>query len=204
MLPQTQKMIRIRNYVDIELIKFAIGKKNGVEVAQLAGTGELTHIQRSWSYTQAARLLLDSERERALELLQKAIDEAECIDAGDPDASFALINVANQFLAVDRMRAWEVLNKTVKSANAAEDFTGDDIRMPSRSLIATKSGTRTVGLPDVDFNFARVLRALAHDDLFRSLELAKSFKYEAARAYATLAIAKAVLEKPAGVVTAKN
>ena len=194
----------IRNYVDLELIKVAIRKKNAVDVVQLAVTGELTHIQKSWSYTQAARLLFESERDRALELLQKAIDEVERMAADDPDASFALINVANQFLAIDHSRAWEVLNKTVKFANSSEDFSGDDIRTPSWSMIATKNGTRFIRLPDADFNFSRVLRALAQDDLFRSLELAKSFKYESARAYATLAIARAVLEKPAGTVATKN
>lgn len=202
-IDEPQLRQRIRNYVDVELIKFAIRKKNAGDVVQLAGTGELTHIERSWSYTQAARLLLESERERALDLFQKAVDEAERIDAVDPDASFALINVANQLLVIDRSRAWEVFTKTVKSANSSEDFTGDDIHMPSGSMIATKNGTRFVRLPETDFNFSRVLRALAQDDLFRSLELAKSFKYDAARAYATLAIARAVLDKPAGTM-AKN
>lgn len=202
-IERSQLRAQIRNYVDLELIKFAIRKKNAAAVVQLAGAGELTHIQKSWSYTQAARLLLESERELALELLQKAADEAERIDAGDPDGSFALLGVANQFLAIDHSRAWDLVNKTVKFANSAEDFTGDDIRMPKWSMIATRNGTRFVRLPDADFSFSRVLSALAHDDLFRSLELAESFKYEATRAYATLAIAKAILERPAPV-TAKN
>jgi hypothetical protein len=194
----------IRNYVDVELVKFAIRKKNAGEVVQLAGSGELTHIQRSWSYTQAARLLFESDRDRALNLLEKATDEAERINADDPDASFALINVANQFLAIDHARAWEVMNKTVKVANSAEEFTGDDIHMPSGGMIVTNNGTRFVRLPDADFNFSHVLRALARDDLYRSIELAKGFKYESVRAYATLAIARAVLDKPSGSVTAKS
>ena len=203
-IDNVQWRTEIRNYVDLELIKFAIRKKNADDVVQLAGAGELNHIQRSWSYTQAARLLLESDRDRALDLLQKARDEAEVIDADDRDASFALINVANQFLAIDHSRAWEVMNKTVKFANSAADFTGDDIQMPSGGMIVTRNGTRFIRLPDADFSFSRVLRALAHDDLFRSLELAKGFKYDATRAYATLAIARAVLEKPAATVTAKN
>ena len=203
-IEEPQLRARIRNYVDLELIKFAIRKKDAVEVVQLAGAGELTHIERSWSYTQAARLMFETERERAVELLQKATDEAERIDAGDRDASFALLNIANQFLAVDHSRAWEVFNKTVKIANSSENFTGDDIHMPSGSMIVTKNGTRFVRLPERDFNFSRVLRALAQDDLYRSLELAKSFKYEAARAYATLASARAVLDKPAAIAKANN
>ena len=194
----------VRNYVDFELIRIAIRKKKAAEVVQLTGAGELTRIQKSWAYTQAARLLPESEHDRALDLLQKAIDEAERIDAGDPDATLALICVANQFLAADRVRAWELLNKTVKFANSAEDFIGDDIRMPKRSILVTKSGTRFVHLPDDDFNFSRVIRALAQDDLFRSMELARSFKYDGPRANATIAIAKAILEKPAAMTTARN
>jgi len=194
----------IKNYVDLELIKFAIRKKNAAEVVQLAGAGELNHLQRSWSYTQAARLLLESDRDQALDLLEKATDEAERINPDDRDATFALINVANEFLAVNYSRAWEVMNKTVKFANSAEDFTGDDFHMPSGGMIVTQNGTRFIRLPDADFNFSRVLRALAQDDLFRSIELAKGFKYDATRAYATLAITRAVLEKPIGTVAAKN
>jgi len=194
----------IENYVDLELIKFAIRKKNAAEVVQLAGAGELNHLQRSWSYTQAARLLLESDRDQVLDLLEKATDEAERINPDDRDATFALINVANQFLAVNYSRAWEVMNKTVKFANSAEDFTGDDFHMPSGGMIVTQNGTRFIRLPDADFNFSRVLRALAQDDLFRSIELAKGFKYDATRAYATLAITRAVLEKPVGTVAAKN
>jgi len=185
---------KILNYVDLESIKFAIREKKGEKVARLAAMGELTHTQRSWSYTQAARLLLDSDRDLALLLLQKAIDEAERVGASDSDASFALINVANQFIAIDRPRVWELLNKTIKLANTTEDFTGDDIQMPKSSMIAAKDGARFTRLPDNDFNFSRVLRALAEDDLFRSIELAKTFKYDSPRAYATLAIARAVLD----------
>jgi hypothetical protein len=203
-IDEMQLRKKIKNYVDLELIKFAIRKKNAADVVQLASAGELNHLERSWSYTQAAHLLLESDRDGALDLLEKATDEAERINADDADASFALINVANQFLAVDHSRAWEVMNKTVKFANSAENFTGDDFHMPSGDMIVTNNGTRFTRLPDADFNFSRVLQALAQDDLFRSLELAKGFKYDATRAYATLAIARAVLEKPAGVVTAKN
>lgn len=202
-IDDSQFRTKILNYVDLESIKFAIREKKGAKVARLAGTGELTHMQRSWSYTQAARLLLESDRDLALHLLQKAVYEAELLGAGDSDASFALINVANQFIAIDRPRVWELLNKTIKFANATEDFTADDIRMPKWSMIATRNGARFVSLPDSDFNFSRVLRALAEDDLIRSIELAKTLKYDGPRAFATLAIAKAVLDKPRAT-TAKN
>lgn len=195
---------KILNYVDLEAVKSAIREKNGVEVIRLAGTRELTHIQRSWSYTQAANLMVQSDRDLALQLLQKAVDEAERLSASDSDAPLALISIANQFLAIDRARVWELLNKTIKFANATEDFAGDDLGTPKWSMLATRNGARFTSLPNNDFNFSRVLRALAEDDLIRSIELAKTFKYDGPRAYATLAIAKAVLDKPQATTAAKN
>lgn len=203
-IDDSQFRAKILNYVDLQSVKAAIREKNAAEVARLAGTGELTHTQRSWSYTQAARLLLESDREFALLLLQKAVDEAERVGASDSDASFALINVANQFLAIDRARVWELLNKTIRFANATEEFTGDDIQMPQSSMLVERNGARFTKLPESDFNFARVLRALAEDDLLRSIELVKTLRYDAPRAYATLAIANSVLDKPQARTSANN
>jgi hypothetical protein len=186
----------VRHYVDFELLKFAIRKKEEVEVTQLAKASGLTHTERAWAYTQAARLLTDSQHERALGFLQEATDEARRVDAGDSDRAFALIAVANQMLTADRTRVWELLIEAVKAANSTEDFAGDDIATPKRSMLVTNSGTRFIKLPAEDFSLWRVLRSLAQGDLERSVELAKGFKYDAPRANATLAIARAILEKP--------
>jgi hypothetical protein len=193
----------VRHYVDFEFVKFAIRKKDAVEVAQLAKAEQLTHTERSWTYTQAARLLPESQHERALDFLQEATDETRRIDASDSDRAFALINITNQMLTADRPRAWSLLIEVVKVANSAEDFTADDIWMPKRSMLVTRSGTRFIRMPDEDFNFSRVLRSLAQENLERSVELARGFKYDAPRANATLAIARAILEKPTGN-SAKN
>jgi hypothetical protein len=40
-----------------------------------------------------------------------------------------------------------------------------------------------------------MFRALAKDDLYRAVEVAKSFKYEAPRATVTLAIASSILKQ---------
>jgi len=141
-------------------------------------------------------LLIDSQHERALDLLQEAIDEARRIDAADSDRAFALVSITNQMLTADRPRAWDLLIEAVKAANSAEDFTADDVWMPKRSMLVTRSGTRFSRMPDEDFNFSRVLRPLVQEDLVRSVELSKGFKYDAPRANATLAIARAILEKP--------
>ncbi|MDX6290481.1 MAG: hypothetical protein QOH42_2280 [Blastocatellia bacterium] len=145
---------------------------------------------------------LDSHRQRALELLDEATDEARRIDGDDPGRTQALIGVALQLLTADRVRAWEMMSEAVKAANTTEKFTGDDKEI-NLQLLSTRAGIRVSSIAAADVSLARVLRSLAQDDLERSVELAKGFKYDATRANSTLAIARAILEKPPAK-TAKN
>ena len=73
----------------------------------------------------------------------------------------------------------------------------DDIKSPKWSMVATRRFTRFIRLPAEDFSLSHLLSSLAQDELERSVELAKTFKSDATRANATLAIARAILEKSA-------
>ncbi|MGZ8844408.1 MAG: hypothetical protein ACXW18_12145, partial [Pyrinomonadaceae bacterium] len=149
--------------------------------------------QRAWAYTQAARLLMSSERPRALELLEQATVEARRIDGNTADRTVVLIGVAAQFVTADRIRAWEMMGEVVKAANSTETFTGDNAQIffpmnTNRAFKLTRIGGR-------DFSLSGVFKSLTQDDFYRSIDLAKSFKNSGPRATATLAIASAVLEK---------
>lgn len=184
------------HYVDFEFLKFAIQKKDAAEVARLGKSGELSHIERAWAYVRTARLLNESDHERAISFLQQAIDEARRIDAGDPNCAFALVAIANELLSADRARSWELLNEAVKAANSTDQFFGDDTRSPKWSMVVTRRFTRFIKLPAEDFSLPHLLSSLAQDELERSVEVTKTFKYDATRANATLAIARAMLDKP--------
>ena len=142
---------------------------------------------------QAARLLMDSGRQSAIELLEKAANEARRIDAEDPDRACLLIGVASQFLPVDRVRGWEIMGEVVKAANSSERFSGENVEL--HFPFATKSGLRITSVGGADFGLSGALRSLAKDDLYRSIDLAKAFKNEAPRAIALLAVASSLLEK---------
>jgi hypothetical protein len=191
-IDDSDRRAEVCRYVDFELVQLAIKRKKALEAARLARTGLLTHTQRGWTYTQAARLLLDSQRERALELLQDATDEAQRIDASTPDRALLLVGVTRQLIAADRVRAWQTMDEAVKAANAAESFTGEN---QLNSSLFTKSGVKFTSIGGEDFSLSGVLRSLTEDDLYRSIDLAKSFKNDAPRAAATLAIASTLLEK---------
>jgi len=81
----------------------------------------------------------------------------------------------------------------VKAANAAECFTGEDSRISSRlqtsDMVVIENATAE------DFDLLGAFRSLARVDLFRAIQVAKTFTGEAPRAVATLAIARSVLEK---------
>ncbi len=184
---------RVRSYIDFQTAQWAITHKNALEAARIAKNGELTSLQRVWTFTQAARLLITSDRSRALELLEDAGTEARRLGSTDPERARALVAVATGLTRADRVRAWETISEAVKAANSAEGFTGDDSRVGAQ--MQTRSMTMVTSANAEDFNLLGAFLALARDDFLRSVEIAKSFTGEAPRATATLAVARSVLEK---------
>lgn len=82
--------------------------------------------------------------------------------------------------------------EAVKAANQADNFTGENhitYAMGSRSL------TKFVQIGGEESGLAGIFRLLAKDDLNRSVDLARSFKNDAPRATATLAIGSSLLDK---------
>jgi hypothetical protein len=181
-------------YIDFELLRDAAQKKDVPELVRITKTGELSHIQRAWGYVQAARLVTGADAARAVDYLQEAAVEARRIEASDPDRARGLVAVASGFARTDRARAWEFITEAVKVANGTPGFTGDDGLLSAR--LSTKNMTVVTNASSDDFNVAGVFAALANDDMYRSIELAKTFSAETARANATIATARAVLEPP--------
>jgi len=179
-------------YVDFELLRAAFQNKDIAKLLLIARAGELTHIQRAWGYTQAA-LLTTKDAARAIDYLQEAATEARRIDASDPDRARSLVAVASGFARTDRVRAWEMISEAVKAANAAEGFTGEDGLLSAR--LQTKNMVVATNASADDFDLSGVFTSLAGDDLYRAIELAKTFTAETARANATIAVARSVLEQ---------
>jgi len=192
-IEDSDRRVQVLRYVDFELVRFALLQKKSSEAIRLAESEHISHAQRAWAFMQAARLLMDSGRQSALQLLEKAANEARRIDAEDPDRARLLIGVASQFLPVDRIRGWEIMGEVVKAANSSERFSGENVEL--HFPFATKSGLRITFVGGADFGLSGALRSLAKDDLYRSIDLAKAFKNEAPRAIALLAVASSLLEK---------
>jgi len=185
---------RLRAYVDFESAEQAVRDKETAEALRLARGGTLTSIQRTWALTEVAKLLTKAEPARALELLEEAQTEAkERIDPASPERASALVAIATQLVELDRARAWEVMLDAVKASNAAQAYTGEDgrlnVRLETKNMVVASAS----GAPS--FDLTGIFATLAREDLNRAVALARNFEGESPRAVATLAIARAVLDR---------
>lgn len=182
-----------RAFTDMTLVMRAVDKKETDRVLELVRIGELTHLQKSWALLQAAKLLVKTERDRALSVLEDAGLEARRIETSDADRARALMGVANALLLADRPKAWDAVYEAVKAANSSEGYSGEDgvIRLTLVSRQSTSIRTSSVA----DFNVNGIFTELAKEDYERTVELVRGFDREAPRASATIAIARAVLEE---------
>lgn len=126
-IDDSERRGKVREYVDFEFIQLAIRNKDAPETDRLAKIGQITHSQRAWAYTQAARLLPDSERDTALEFLDEAIAEVERVEDRPRDRAVLLVGVARRLLSLDCVRAWQTMSDAVKAANQTDNFTGDSL-----------------------------------------------------------------------------
>jgi hypothetical protein len=182
-----------RAFVDFSLISRAIERKDAEVALRLTRTGdELTSLQRVWALTEISLLVKNTDTKGAGEILEEAAMEARRIGGTEADRPRALLGVATRMYEVDRTRAWEFMSEVVKAGNSAADFTGADAHIVSR--FRTSRGTSTSSSNVESFDLKNIFGLLAREDLFRAVELAKSFTNEAPRATATLAIIRAVLD----------
>jgi hypothetical protein len=178
-------------FVDMTLALSAAEKKDSEKALFIAGKGELSHIQRVWVLTEAAKSLTPADRDKALQIIGDALVEARRIDVSDADRPRALVAVANAFLAFDRARAWETMLEVAKASNSAEGFNGEDgrllLRLQSKNMTSMRASTVD------DFNLPGVFRVLSQENATQAIEIARSFEGEAPRATALIAVARALL-----------
>lgn len=191
-IDNSERKSQVRQFIDFQFVQLAIRKKEASAAVRLAETGQLTHTQRAFAYTQAARVVMNSQRVRSLELLEKATDQTMRIENGAVDRAVLLVGIAMQLSNTDRSRVWEIMSHAAKAANASADFNGEN---SIRFSLPTRSGIKTISIGGENFSLFRVFQMLAKDDVYRSIDLTKSFKNDAPRATSILAIASQILEK---------
>jgi len=197
-IEQSEYRKQVQAWVDACLAVNAIKKKKLETALVLARTGELTHMQRLWIFTEAAKLLIKTDRDKAISLLDDATAEAGRIEGVDLDRPRGLLAIANALKLIEPSRAWDASFDAVKAANSTDGFTGEDGELNLGLDPQPSIGNRTYAVPD--FDVEGIFTKLAADDYDRAVQLARGFQGEAPRANATIAIARSVLnEKSASV-----
>jgi len=182
-----------RAFLDATMTLQAVDQKDVDRILELVRTGELTHLQKAWTLSQAAKLLARTDAEKAQSVLDQADAEARRIDVSNPDRARALLSVASTYMVLDRRKAWDAVYEATKAANSAPTFTGEDGVIRVSLLTKGMSSIRTSSARD--FDVAPIFGELAAEDYGRTVELARLFEREAPRASAVIAIARAVLEE---------
>ena len=184
---------RVRAFADFAAVHAALERKEAEAAVERARKGDLTRVQRAWALERAADLVAKSDRPRAVTLLEEAVAEAKRIDNDDPDRARALVAAATRYERLDRPRAWDLMEEAARVANSAPAFTGEDGKMTVQ--LRTRHGAWMTDFKVQEFDLPDVLKALAAEDLDRTVQLSESFTNEAARATAVVAVARAVLVK---------
>jgi hypothetical protein len=179
-------------FIDASLAMHFVQKKLTDEALELIHKGDLTPIQKAWILTECAKILVKTDRDKALELVDEATTEARRIEVSDPFLPRALVAVANAVKVIDPGRVWDAAFDAVKAANSADGFTGEDGEL---ILKFQSKGQSSVHTNDVaEFDLEGIFRDLAEQDYDRAVELARGFQAEGPRAVATIAIARSILE----------
>ncbi len=180
-------------YMDTSLTMFFVGKKQMDQALEMVHKGELNQLVKAWALTECAKIVFKAgDKDKALELVDQAANEARRIDVSDPSLPRALMAVANALNAIDRDKVWDATFDAVKAANSAEGFTGEDGEVVATFQSNGHSSVHTSDVPEFDLD--GLFRDLATQDYDRAVELARGFQSEGPRAVATIAIARAILE----------
>ncbi len=193
-IDETEMRKSVRAYVDFNLVLDAIEKKKFEEAIPLTRKGALSNMQRIWALTQIAKAYVKTDKETANELLDEANAEARRISGSSAERPRAMVAVATVLYELDRQRAWDAMSEVARAANnVAEEFSGEDSRITATLHIRNQNSVQTHTADG--FDLPGIFRLLAKENLDRSILLAKDFNGEAPRATASIAIARATLEK---------
>ncbi|OLE53961.1 MAG: hypothetical protein AUG51_10915 [Acidobacteria bacterium 13_1_20CM_3_53_8] len=167
-------------------------------VLKFVDTADVPPLARAWGYAQAAEIAARKKKnkQRVVELLGEAGRWANRVDAGTPERVAAYAVVATSAARVSEERAWGALHDAVKSANSAEDFSGEQEKLAIYA-IENRSAERE---PEFSFTFDtfrldKIFAKMARLNFDEALMESRALEDGVPRSIAQIAIARAILER---------
>jgi hypothetical protein len=180
----------LRKFIDYTFIRTLLQKKRADDALARLRKADLPHTLRAHFLTQAGGLFIERDRVRANELLEEALTETRRIDAGTANHAYCLVALLSQFSKTNKARVWDLLNETVKAANAVPDFTGENgnTSLTLEGKFSIRMSTELSSPADL----ADVFASLTKEDFYQALDAARSFSGDAPRALAMISVGRAM------------
>jgi hypothetical protein len=182
-----------RSFTDLVAVRTALNTNDEAACLQLVRDNQLEPLHRVWAMVETARLIRNSNRPGALDLLEDADREAHRMELGDRNRVYALSSVAASFFVLDRLRSWAIAPDIVKAANSIPGFTGEEPKLSAN--LRSQNVFAMINAEEPSFNISNFFAVLARDDLQLALSVVNGLTGEPARATTSLALARAVLER---------
>ncbi|HEV7373291.1 MAG TPA: hypothetical protein VGN95_01115 [Pyrinomonadaceae bacterium] len=192
--------IQVQQIKDISAA-YAEEKEDDFEsVVKFVREADVPPFARAWGLAQAAVIAARKRNAQTSQTVAGLINEAESYAArvaqGTPERVAAYGVVTTAAARVDTARSWSLLRELVKAANSVEDFTGEEV---SFELVADDSSdTKMSARFSVEaeaFRLDGIFATMARLDFDKALAESRALDGDVPQAFATIAIARTVLEK---------
>jgi hypothetical protein len=183
----------VRNFVDFILVSKALEKRDSEKALQLARTGELSHFQRAWAYSETAALSKSSAPDEAMELILEAAREAGRIAVTSPESAQAWVAIARRAGEVDQAGKWDNILDAIKAVNRASDYTGEESEISVG--FQSRNNILMMRFAAPSSSLSALFGTLAEEDVYRAVAMARNITNESPRAIALLAAARSTFER---------
>lgn len=183
-----------RSFADLAAAQMAVKNKDAEAGLQLVRNSYLQGLNRVWALSKVAGLLQKTDPQTARDLLYEADAEAHRIDMATADRVYALTCVAASMVTIDRQRSWAMANDIVKAANSITGFTGEEARLSAR--LRSRNVFAMINAEEPSFSITNYFAMVAGQDLSTALSATNELTGEPVRVTTSLALARAVLERP--------
>lgn len=177
-------------------------------VAKFVREADVPPFAKAWGLAQVAIIAARKRNAQTSQTVAQLINEAESyasrIAQGKFERVAAYAAVTATAARLDPPRAWGLLGELVKAANAVEDFTGEEVSIDlddDENFPVERSPRFIVGAEV--FRLNGIFATMAHLDFDKTLAEARALDDELPQAFATIAIARAALEKQNSGVSQK-
>jgi hypothetical protein len=204
-LEDTDKRRAALSFIQIHQIKaisqdYADEKEDDFEsVLKFVRGADVPPFAKAWGFAQAAvvaaRKRGPQTSQKVAEIINEAESSASRVEQGTSERVAAYGVVMMTAAQFDQQHAWSLLREYIKSANAVEDFTGDETSFELAANDGVDDGAEHFSVEAEVFRLDGIFATMAHLDFDKALAEARALDGDVPQALATIAVAKSRIQE---------